>query len=117
MIKHYGNNFNDELYLKYFNINDNVISGDIDKDGDLNICWFCSKNSYNSMIRDISLKYDLLYSIDINEQDLIFGMVDNVDNDIYNNLVNECYKKSMDYYNLSFDDNNHVIEINDDLPF
>ena len=29
----------------------------------------------------------------------------------------ECYKKSMDYYNLSFDDNNHVIEINDDLPF
>lgn len=120
LIKHYGNNFNDELYLKYFNIddiNDNVISGDIDKDGDLNICWFCSKNSYNSMIRDISLKFDLLFSIDIYEQDLIFGMVDNVGDDVYNNLVNECYKKSMDYYNLSFDDNNHVIEINDDLPF
>ena len=44
-------------------------------------------------------------------------MVDNVGDDVYNNLVNECYKKSMDYYNLSFDDNNHVIEINDDLPF
>lgn len=39
------------------------------------------------MIRDISLKFDLLFSIDIYEQDLIFGMVDNVGDDVYNNLV------------------------------
>lgn len=38
------------------------------------------------MIRDISLKFDLLFSIDIYEQDLIFGMVDNVGDDVYNNL-------------------------------